>query len=204
MVRVRDKDYMENARGDLVPLDKVRPVDTLRDEAVRSIVSEALSESARLKEFKNRVFKEFDDFCALSLSEYGVKYGGKKGNIALTSYDGKYKVLMSVQDVISFDERLQAAKELIDRCIVKWSDGASDNLKILVNDAFKVDKKGNVDTKRIMELRRYEIEDNDWKAAMDAIAASVTISMSRRYMRIYKRNQEGDGYTMIPLDFAAI
>jgi len=197
------QDYMKNQRGELVPLEKVKPIDKLRDETVRGIVDSALSVSTALAEFKTSAFKRATDFCDLSFDSYGVKYGGQKGNITLTSFDGMFKVTIEVQDVISFDERLQAAKELVDKCVVKWSAGANANLRVLVNRAFQTDKKGKVDTKRILELRKYEINDPDWELAMDAISESITVATSREYMRIYKRNRQGDGYDLIPLDLAS-
>jgi len=203
IVKVDGKEYIKNSRGDLIPMDKVRPVDMLRDNVVNDIVTIALEMSKQLRDFKKYALGEATSFCDMSLEEYGVKYGGKKGNISLTSYNGEFKVSIDVQDILEFDERLQAAKELVDVCINKWSDGANDNLRILVNDAFKVDKKGNVDTKRILELRRYDIADPDWKTAMDAISDSIKISHSKSYMRIHRRNIEGK-FVQIPLDFSAV
>ena len=37
-----------------------------------------------------------------------------KGNVTLTSYDGKYKIQRAIAEYLHFDERLQVAKELID------------------------------------------------------------------------------------------
>ena len=204
MIKIEGTEYMKNPRGDLVPLENVKPVDVLRDQTVKSIISKAMEMSGILEEFKKDVFEEAEEFVNLSFEEYGQKYGGKKGNITLTSYDGEFKVSIEMQDVISFDEQLQVAKSLIDQCIHKWSGGANANLRVLVNDAFQVDKAGNVNTRRILELRRLEIEDDDWQAAMDAISSSIKVLMSRRYMRIYRKNSQGDGYSMIPLDFASI
>lgn len=203
-VMVGDKEYLPNARGDLVPIEKIKDVDVLRDQTVRTIVREVEVVSRDLKDLKRLVFEEADAFIALSFDRFGITQGGPKGNVTLMTHDGEYKVTIDVQDALSFDERLLAAKALIDKCIVRWSSGANANLRVLVNDAFRVDKKGNVDTKRILELRRYEIDDPDWSAAMAAIGESIKVTMSRRYLRVYRRKSAGDGYTMIPLDFASI
>ncbi len=204
IIEVEGREYMKNATGALVPLEAVKPVDRLRDEMVRNVFSAALAMSRELAEFKKSIFKTVEDFVELSLGEYGVKHGGKKGNIVLTSYDGQYKISVEIQDVLSFDEQLQAAKELVDKCIIKWSSGASSELRALVNDAFQVDKQGNVNTRRILELRRLKITDEDWTTAMEAISNSIKVLMSRKYMRIYQRNQTGDAYSMVPLDFSAL
>ncbi len=204
MVNIDGSEYMKKPNGDLVPMANVKPLDKLRDQTVRSIFDKAAEMSSQLEAFKKEVFEEAETFVDLSFEKYGQKYGGKKGNITLTSYDGQYKVSIEIQDVIAFDEQLQVAKALIDQCIHKWSDGADTNLRVLVNDAFQVDKAGNVNTRRILDLRRLEIDDPQWESAMEAISSSIKILMSRRYMRIYEKNNQGDGYSMIPLDFAAI
>lgn len=197
------KEYMKNSRGDLVPREKVKEVDVLRDQVVRQIVGQAQELSAEIKDFKDSAMGEADTFCRISHEEYGVTYGGRKGNITLSTYDGEYRVSIEIQDVLEFDERLQVAKELVDKCILKWSDGAEANLRALVSNAFRVDKKGNVDTRRILELRRYEITDPDWQKAMEAISDSIKVNYSRRYMRVHKRNDQGK-YIQVPLDFSAV
>jgi len=53
-------------------------------------------------------------FIQLSAEKYEVKVGGNKGNVSLLSFDGRYKIVRQVAENITFDERLQAAKALID------------------------------------------------------------------------------------------
>lgn len=203
-ITVEDKDYMRDARGNLVPVENVMEVDILRDQTVRGIVKEVEFMSMGLKALKAKLFKDADAFLDLSSERYGAKQGGKKGNVTLMTYDGEYKVSIDIQDVLSFDERIQTAKVLIDSCIHKWTAGANDNLRVLINDAFRVDKRGNLDTKRILELRGYKVEDEDWSKAMTAIGESIKVTMSRRYIRVYRRSPDGKSYRMIPLDFASI
>jgi hypothetical protein len=111
--------------------------------------------------------------------------------------------VVAQQDSITFDERLQVAKALIDKCIKKWSDGADANLLALVNDAFQVDKTGNVSIRRVLGLRSLDIDDRDWKKAMDAISESVQVVGSKSYLRVYERNEAGD-YLPISLDVAGV
>ena len=50
-----------------------------------------LTNSARLSRMR-QMQQELEDYLDLSASEYGVTYGGAKGNITLTSFDGSMKV----------------------------------------------------------------------------------------------------------------
>jgi hypothetical protein len=132
-----------------------------------------------------------------------VKWGGRKGNITLTTYDGQYKLIVAMNDNITFDERLQVARELIGKCLEKWSAGSRPEIKILVNDAFQVDKTGKISTARVLGLRRLDIQDANWKKAMEAITESLQIVGTKQYLRIYERDEKGE-YQMVPLDVAAL
>lgn len=196
--------YMQDARGRLVPEAKVADVDKLRDQTVRSIVDMAEELSRALAEFKQRTFSDITTFVETSAEQYGAKIGGEKGNITLASFDGKFRVVRSLQETISFDERLQAAKALIDECITNWAQGSTDEIKVLVNDAFRVDKEGAVYASRILGLRRLKIDDPKWRRAMDAISDSLQVVGSRSYVRIYRRVGETDRWEPITLDLASV
>jgi hypothetical protein len=183
--------YLEDSQGRMVPQDMVSEIDRLRDELVREIVAKATDLSQRLHDFKQDTMADIESFISLSAERYGVQVGGKKGNVTLTTYNGEYKILRAISEYITFDEGLQAAKELIDQCIKDWSDGSRDEIKVLINDAFYVDKMGKVNTNRILGLRRLAITDPKWKRAMDAIGESLTVSGSKAYIRIYKRIGDG-------------
>ena len=88
-----NKDYLEDAQGRQVPLSIIKPMDLKRHEAVMSIMKETFAERERLSDFKRRIWICVQDFLAESAKDSGArKFGGKKGNVTLTSYDGKYKV----------------------------------------------------------------------------------------------------------------
>lgn len=193
--------YMQDATGKLVPNHLVKPIDKERDDLVRAIVKGAQSLSRDLARFKEAWFEDIEAFMDLSVERYDVQLGGRKGNVTLTSYDGKYRVLRAISELITFDEGLQAAKALIDECIADWSGGADDKIKVLVNDAFQVNK-GRIDTQRVLGLRKLEIDDPKWKRAMEAISDAVTVHGTRSYIRIYERIGDSDKYRQISLDMA--
>jgi len=195
--------FMTDSQGRQVPVDMVKEIDKQRDATVRRIADEAVKMKGVLAEFKNKIRDDIMSFVELSASQFNVKWGGKKGNIALTTYDGKYRLIISMNDNITFDERLQVARELIGKCIEKWSDGARSEIRVLVNDAFQVDKQGKISTARVLGLRRLDIQDKDWQKAMTAITESVQITGTKQYLRVYERDESGE-YQMIPLDVAAL
>lgn len=194
--------FRKDARGRLIPESQIKPIDIERDRVVLEIVTAAKAMSTHLADFKRRAFDDIGAFVDLSAEEYGVTVGGGKGNVQLTSFDGRYKVLRAVQDTLAFDERLQAAKALVDECIREWSAGARPEIQALVNDAFQTDKAGSISTARVLGLRRLDIKDEKWGRAMSALSDAVTVASSKSYIRIYERVGNTDAYVPIPLDIA--
>ena len=196
--------YMRNAQGHLVPLELVKPIDQERDRLVRELVALAKELNARLVAGKSKMFGDVAAFVELSAEQYGVKRGGKKGNITLPTYDGAFKLQIATAENVTFDERLQAAKTLIDECINEWAKGSRPEIMVLVQQAFQTDKEGNLNVGRILGLRRLEIADPRWQEAMRAIGESVQVIGTKQYVRLYERLGDTDRYVPIPLDMVAV
>ena len=195
--------YMQNAKGHLIPADKVKPVDKLRDEEVRGMINVAKMLREDMQRAKRRIFASFNDFVALSAQDYDVQLGGKKGNTTLISYDGKFKVQLAVSENIVFDERLQVAKQLIDECLTDWTRDSNDNIKAIINQAFQVDKEGKISTHRVLSLRSLNMDDTKWDRAMDAISDAIQVTDTKEYIRFYERDEQG-AYHQISLDFSNV
>ncbi len=194
--------YRVDARGRLIPEAQIKPIDLARDQLVRDIVLGASKLATELQAFKRGAFDDIEALVELSADQYGVKLGGKKGNVQLVSFDGRYKVLRAVADRITFDERLQAAKVLIDECLNDWTDKGPGELRVIVQDAFDVDKAGNINVGKILSLRRHKIDDERWKRAMDAIGDAIQVIGTTPYIRVYERVGDSDKYRLLSLDLA--
>lgn len=193
--------YRQNTQGHLVPLETIKPIDLARDQLVREIVAHAIALSRQIAAFKAQTFGDIEAFVDLSAEEYGAKIGGSKGNVTLMSFDGRYKIQRAIAERICFDERLQAAKALIDECITAWSAGSDAKIQLLVNNAFQVDKEGKINAGRVLGLRRVGITDDRWTRAMQAISDAVQVVGSKAYVRVYERDAVGV-YQPIALDVA--
>lgn len=192
-----------DAKGHFVPESLIKPIDLARDELVQEIIAGFKEDNARLRARRVKTFNDIFAFVDLSAEQYDTKIGGVKGNITLTSFDGTQKVVVQVQESIRFDERLQTAKALIDECVTEWIEGARPELKAIINDAFAVDKAGNIRTAQVLGLRRLVIKDERWQQAMLAIGEAVQVIGSKSYVRAYERNAQGK-FLAITLDFAAV
>lgn len=203
-VQIEGKTYWRDARGNLTPDELIKAIDKERDALVQDWVEKAKGLNQKISQFKDGIFSDIQAFIELSAEVYNAKLGGNKGNVTLFSYDGKYKVQRAINDHLQFDERIQAAKVLIDECLNEWSEGSRPELKALIERAFNVDKEGNLNTSRILGLRRVDISDPRWLNAMQAISESVQVVSSKAYVRIYERIGESDQYRPINLDIAGV
>lgn len=195
--------YMENAQGHQVPLAQVQEIDKARNELVMEKVAKAKAMRKALAALKAEIMDDVGAFIQLSAEKYEVKVGGNKGNVTLYSFDGRYKIVRQVAENITFDERLQAAKALIDECLRDWTKDARSEIQALIDQAFQVDKEGNLSTSRVLGLRRLKITDERWQRAMQAIGDSIQVTGTKPYVRVYERKENGS-YTAIPLDMAAV
>ncbi len=196
--------YWQDASGNLVPESKVKDIDKLRTQVVTELCNAARHERAALVRFKRQAFDDVAALVATSMEQYGIKTGGEKGNVTLVSFDGLFKVVRHMHDHIVFGEQLMAAKALIDQCVKTWAAGANDNIMALVNHAFQTDKEGRINTGRVLSLRRLDIPDEKWRAAMEAIADSMTTASTTAYIRFYERERADLPWRSIALDMAAL
>lgn len=196
--------FWENTQGALVPEANVKAIDKLRDQTVRKVWEAAEALHNALAEFKQMGFEEVATFVQISADQYGSKIGGSKGNVQLLTYDGRLKIQRNIAEHIIFDERLQAAKNLIDECLKEWTVDGRDEIKAIIHNAFNVDKKGEISTTKILGLKRIEINHPKWLEAMQAITDSINIAGSKSYLRFYKRNDETGEYNPMSLDLATI
>jgi hypothetical protein len=63
----------------------VSAVDKLRDQTVRSVMERTFAARDALTAFKELVREEIQTFLHLSAEQHGTTFGGKQGNISLTS-----------------------------------------------------------------------------------------------------------------------
>ena len=202
--QIKPEEYLQDSKGRLVPLSLVSDVDAQRNELVLELIELAQNLQVGMVNVKLQALADIQAFVELSAEKYDVKMGGHKGNITLSSYDGKYKVQLAIGEHLAFDERLQAAKKLIDECLTDWTGDSRDEVKTIVMDAFQVDKEGGINTGRILALRRLNIDDERWHKAQEAIADSIQVVGSKTYIRFYERSNIDGKYMPIALDMAAL
>lgn len=196
--------YKRNQIGHLVPIESIKEIDLARDEFVRGVMKRVQGFADQLEKFKAQLADDIQAFVDLSAEQYDVKAGAVSGRwVPLTSFDGEYRIVREISDVVDFDERLQIAKTLVDECLDEWGQTADSKVKTMLADAFQVNKKGRVNVQKVLGLRKFKFEDPRWKKAMEAIADSLTVVGTKPYYRMHVRDASGK-YQQINLDFSRV
>lgn len=196
--------YLMNAQGHLVPVENITEQDQLRDQVVNELVPIALELRDQMQAFKSRALQDIDELIDIAFERYGAKIGGKKGNVSLTSFDGEYKIVRENREVIAFTEEIEAGKALIDNCLRRWSEDAEPHLLAVVAQAFRTNTKGEIKTGKILDLMRLEIDDDEWKRAMQALRDAMKNNGTAVYVRVYQRVGRSEQYRPIALDLASL
>ncbi|WP_269586180.1 DUF3164 family protein [Roseibium sp. Sym1] len=199
---INGQSYMRDAKGNLVPLENVKPQHKLEDETVRKIVGFAEELSAQISRFRNHTFADLLSLTALLAQEYDSQKGGKKGNTTFQTVDGCRKVQVQVSDFIDFGPEIQIAKSLIDECLNEWAADSRPEIRSIVTRAFNTDKEGQINKSEIFMLMRLEIEDARWQRAMTALKDAMRITGSKSYVRFYRRDQPDADWQAITIDLA--
>lgn len=199
-------DFWIDKKGELVHNEIVPTVDIMKDKLVEDLITVAKDASQILHSFKVEAFSEVEKYYELLMRKYHIdgKKSSKKGNLTLENYSATAKVMISVSDRIAFDEKLGIAKAKIDEYLHEVTKNASPDVKTLITKAFEVDKKGDINAKKILALKAYDIGHPKWVEAMAIIDDATEIVSSKNYIRFYARENIEDEYKLIPLDIAGV
>ncbi len=208
----RDEKFWRNASGHLVPVDQISDLDRLKDDLANALVTQAETISTDLTTFQAKALAEMQAAKALMFERFGAKVGGARGGFGIRSYDGEVEVRLDVQEKISFGPELAAAKALIDECVESWdANGDTDpRMRALVDHAFQVNKKGRIDTSRVLGLRKMPMKDRNgvpdpkWAAAMEAVTEALISDQTATYVRYYRRNPTTGAMEQVSLNASAM
>ena len=201
---INGKLFWIDNRGNHIRDELVRPTDKLEDQTVRKIIKFARDLSAQVSRFRLHTMADLTALDDLMAEKYGfVKLGNKgKGNRTYMTFDGLYKVSVQVAEFMDYGAELQVAKGLVDQCLTEWSSDSGPEIQTIITEAFKTDQEGKVSRTAILKLLRYEIKDERWQRAMDAIRAAERPRNSKEYIRFAFRETCDAEWTSITIDMA--
>jgi len=204
MARKNDDGYWIDAGGNAIPPKYIKDIDKRRDALVTKLYAGALKLNGSMVSFR----AQLDDMVTAYIAELAKNVdipATWKGNLTLTGFSVTLQVEIDVKDYITFDERLNIAKSLIDKYLIKKCDEAGcDALRSVIHEAFNMDKKGKINRYMLRRLMRTNIKDQDWVTAMEMIRDAEQAVSSKQYVMFrYRANTQADWQTL-SLNFASL
>lgn len=196
---------MKDGNDSLVLVKNIRETDLMYHDLVLSIAVIWMSLSGKIQRFKQYNFQDVTAALGLLFEKYSEKRGGREGNMQFTTFDRKFKLSIAIQKKIDFGPELQVAESKMIAAVEEMTgtetESAAD-LKTIVTGAFTL-VDGKLRVAEILRLRSYKISNPTWNEAMQIINDAILVISSKKQIRLYERNEQGE-YIAIPLDIAAL
>lgn len=186
----------------LVLVKNIHEKDLLYHDLVLSIAVIWKGLSGKVQRFKQHTFEDVAAVLDLLFEKYQVKRGGQDGNMQFFTFDRRYKLTIAIQKKINFGPELQAAQAKLNSALDEMTTNDTSDLRTLVTAAFSLDG-GQLRVAEILRLRGFKIENERWNEAMQIINEAIVVISSKKQIRLYERNIQGE-YIAIPLDIAAL
>lgn len=189
-----------DGQGRQVPLVHINEEAQRRDMFVEEMVDRAQRLQDLIAAYKAEMQRMMTEYLDELADRYDENWAG---NAKITNYSQDKRVELKQANKLTFDETLAVAKAKVDKCINKWSEGASSKIIALVNQAFQVDKRGKVDVDAMLKLTRLDMQDDLWQEAMEIIKNSITVESTKQYLNFHTRDAQGK-WKSIVLNFSAL
>lgn len=197
------KKTWKDHNGNEIPAQYVPTIDKQKDRVARRILKNAIDVNNRLTKLKDESLAACDELYESMLEEAQVTVRkNSRGGYSITSFDKEIKIEVSIQERVEFDDNITIAQEKINEYLKEKTKDTDHDLVQIVNLAFKTTK-GQLDVKRVLSLFQLNIKHKLWNEAMDVLKKSITRNNSRRYMRVWEKNKNGD-YQSIDLNFSSL
>lgn len=192
--------YWLDGEGLKVPVEYVSAEDQQRDKFVDDLLDDAMRLQGLIGSYKAKMQKKVEAYLDEVAGNYGENWAG---NARIRNFSQDAEVEVRQAKLLAFDETLAIAKKKIDNCISKWAQGSRTEIIALVNQAFRVNQKQQIDVKEIMKLLTLDIHDEEWQEAMEIIKKSITVESTKQYL-IFRRRDETGKMQTITLNYSAL
>ncbi|MBK5213400.1 MAG: DUF3164 family protein [Flavobacteriaceae bacterium] len=205
-IQQKAKDGMwTDESGVQIPYNRITSVERLMERHSWKILKGAQDINKRLADFKDMIRELCQEAHDAFMKEQKIERE-TKGNFSWFNFNRSIKVEITVNEPIQFDDMtITAAKAKFDEFLNDNITSKNEFVKAMIIDAFETQRNGQLDTKAVMKITRYEkrINDTKFSEAVDLINSSIRRPKSKSYFRVSVKNEEG-GYDNIDLNFSSI
>ncbi|GBQ15181.1 hypothetical protein CFR78_04340 [Komagataeibacter rhaeticus] len=198
-------DVLTSPNGFAVPTSRIRDDILFRHQTATALVEAAQALHDELRARKEQFFADVDAFIDLTLERYNARLGGKRGGLVIANFGETVKVEVSTADYLRVNEAIVAAQALMNEVLDDVGEGANDDVRTLLANAFVRDEKtGRLNIQRLQETRRVKLSHPKWPDVQAAIADSLEWAGSRRYIRFHVRKDGNARWEQINLNFSSL
>lgn len=191
--------------GVAIPYNRTTRAERIMEKNAAKILKEAEKLHERLASFKETVRELCQEAYDAFMAEKEVQKE-TKGNFTWYNFNRTIKIEVSINERIEFDDlTIEAAKAKFDEFLEDNITSKNAFAKQMVIDAFETQRNNKLDTKRVLQLTRYEKKINDplFSEAVDLINQAIRRPDSKTYFRVWKMDEAGK-YQNIDLNFSSI
>ncbi len=209
-MKIKEQKNENNAwideKGISVPYNRVTKTERLKEKLSVSISKAAIALNNTLVEFKQKCVDSCEKAYQSDLKEGKAS---AKGGFTLYNFDKSIKIERSINENITFDENLiAAAKDKFDEFLKAGTTGVDEMVQELIMSAFSSNKKGKLDSKKVLSLLSYKsrIKENKYPAfheALTLIEQSIRRPDSKTYFRIWIKDENNE-YQNIDLNLSSL
>jgi hypothetical protein len=195
------KEEWPDNKGRMIPCEYIPQNELNKSKILEWLFALAMKMHEELAMFKTAANNEVQSYLDHIAAEYGQNY---TGNCMISNFSDTQRIVFKQTTKMVANETINVAIKSVDDCIKSWSEGINESLIAIINDALRVDTYGKRDLKQMMRLFTLEIDDPNWRRAMEALKASIKTVESKKYMYFEYRDDEAGDWKSIKLDFSAV
>lgn len=200
----KDATWYDEA-GTAIPYNRTTKAERLMERYSAKILKEAEFVNNRLAIFKEDVRKMCQQAYDAFMDEKEITRE-TKGNFTWYNFNRTIKIDVAINERIEFDDlTIEAAKAKFDEFLEENITSKNEFAKQMVIDAFETQRNNKLDTKRVMQLTRYEKKINDplFSEAVALINEAIRRPESKTYFRVWKKGIDGS-YENVDLNFSSL
>jgi hypothetical protein len=202
-VRTPPAGYWTDRDGRLVHIEDVADYEQLRETYLAPLLHRHLEIYLGIADLKARYLDDIEALLQLCWERHRVKFGGKKNNVTLYTFDGLFRIERNFQNRTRYDEQIGAAEALIKEFLDDVAASLPTDARTLISNAFERNAQGDIRRAEMIRLRGLKIEDERYRRAMQIIAAAEQIIDRACYFTVSVRDAGGK-YQPLPLDLASV
>ncbi len=202
--KASDKVWIDES-GTKIPYNRTTKVERLHERSASKAVKAALDVNKRLQALNDLL----TDLSQEAYDAYMLSKGiskKTKGNYTWYNFDRSIKIEINVNEPIVFDSlTITAAKEKLDEFLDNSIESKNEFIKPMVIDAFEAQRSGNLDTKQVLKLTRYEdkVKSPLFSEAIKLIREAIRRPRSKTYRRVWIKGEDGK-YHNIELNLSSL